>query len=266
MAIPGDYRLLKTDDVGKILGVDLDTTIYFDTSKVVSISGSSSFDSLVENLLDSSNTGVIFSIQTTDGTLIYKNLLIAGGSEWYFEKYEYASNTVVGNFRSSFTDDKNTFIYVKDITVDEDDINVSMSSRFGVRLLTKNKYCLNNIQVTPDPSILGTGSYGSSFSFVSTSTDEVIVCSPEVDFFGRKIKLIFDDTYEYEYVIPNPSKIFNGNNADKIYFGIITAYGLSMWNLVFDFSSGNIYIENPGDAFGGDGALFIDCKYALEVI
>lgn len=111
------------------------------------------------------------------------------------------------------------------------------------------------------------GAYGDLNDFTYLSTDEVIICEIDSASYGKKLKLVLNNTYTYEFVIPNPSNIFNGSQAVAIEFGVITALNISAWTVCLSADRGHIYIKDPMAAFGdgSNGELFTSCKYAIEV-
>ena len=181
MAIPNGYRLLTSQDVGKVFGTDLELEVYIDTS--ISI--------------DSIRTS--FSIMNFDEDINLTNFLVfrresnSDGDEYYYAYIKDSSNTYIINYNldkatywwalsqytftenveiTSFNTDGNwnTWLYVKDKA---DPYTITISNKSGITLLVEGKYLTKDITILLDKSLFGEESGGGSGGTNSWSVESV---------------------------------------------------------------------------------------------
>lgn len=164
MAIPNGYRLLTIDDVGKVFGVDLEPSIFIDSSATLTNSiitasfvGLNSSNNFIRGVY--MEDGFEYQIEFNYGTYSYFFFVTHGG----FNQDNVAEINAVSNINGTITavgysndDDWNNWLYVKDKA---DPYNIKIKNKEGIKLLTKDKTIefTDDVKVTIDESLLGGG-------------------------------------------------------------------------------------------------------------
>lgn len=148
-----DYRLLNADDVGKVFGVDLETTayVYFESDYVdIAYLGTSEIqltDFITYNYSgDMGGAYISFGLSVSGAD----NLWVNGTPS--FETCTIAEGTKLTTFYANT--DWNTWFYVKDKA---EPYNITISTTDETVLNTKDKVCTENITIKVDESLLGSG-------------------------------------------------------------------------------------------------------------
>ena len=211
MAIPEGYRLLTAEDIGKVFGVDLETTVYIDTG--VSLSMSEDYfvkdqTTNLTNFLQASNLydpGYEWYIPRIDANLNY-NLIWEGSVGWIINSDYDPVSASEGLEVTSFNTDYswNNWFYVKDIV---NPYSIKIKNKEGIKLLTKDKKLTDDVTVTIDESLLGGGSsggvdldYGITFCIRSNSFT-----------FGSgfSYSLDYGNTWQYTEPSSDPDEIYS---------------------------------------------------------
>lgn len=143
MSIPSEYRLLTRDDVGKIFGIDFELEVYFDTTKILDCEYTEWYYTnfiIGEQSIPSNNVENIKF--TLENVVIYND-------EWLYDSYTMTTGLEIETFDAN--EDWNNWFYVKEI---KSPISIIMTSKDGIKLLTKDTKVERDIVITLDPSII----------------------------------------------------------------------------------------------------------------
>lgn len=146
MAIPEGYRLLRSSDVGKTFGVELEPLVYFDDSvSPNNVSKRVSLTNFIDTVIDFGNlTGIRFN-----NIIIYDSWDHSG---WLgYTNYQFESNVEITSYNTDY--EWNNWLYVKDIATDP--YIVTISNKNGITLLVEGKYLTKDITILLDKSLFG---------------------------------------------------------------------------------------------------------------
>ncbi len=138
MAIPSDYRLLTSADIGKVFGVDLEPLVYFDTSvtpnNVSTVVPLTNFISIVVDFGEL--TGIVFN----NNIKIYDSWDYSG---WLsYTDYQFESNVEITSYNTDY--EWNNWLYVKDIPTNP--YNIKMTKPF-ITIECKDKKMTENLVI-----------------------------------------------------------------------------------------------------------------------
>lgn len=166
MAIPEGYRLLTSADIGKVFGVDLEPSIFIDTSATLTNSIITAscvrLDSYNDFILGAYiEDGFEYQIQFRYETQYATHFVQFG--EFYQDIVD--NINAISNINGTITavgysndDNWNNWLYVKDIEV-ADPYSIKIKNKEGIKLLTKDKdiHFDDDVKITIDESLLGGG-------------------------------------------------------------------------------------------------------------